>query len=81
LAPPCSSPFSVPIAAITLEYIPESVLDVTRAENADAFSSWSACSTRQVSNCRTRRADGSLPRSMYRKFHAIERPAIGCSGH
>ena len=26
-APPCSGPLSVPIAAITLEYIPESVLD------------------------------------------------------
>ena len=64
LAPPCSGPFSVPIAAMMLEYMPESVLEVTRAENADAFSSWSACRIRQVSNWRTRFADGSRPCSM-----------------
>jgi aryl-alcohol dehydrogenase-like predicted oxidoreductase len=43
---------------------PESVLEVTRAEKAEALSSWSACSTRAMSKARIDSASGRFPVSM-----------------
>ena len=39
LAPPCSGPFSVPIAATMVEWMSVSVAAATRAANVEAFSS------------------------------------------
>ena len=69
-APPCSGPFSAPMAPTIVEWMSVSVAAATRAANVEAFSSWSACSTSDTSNARAASADGRWPVSMYRKFAA-----------
>ena len=64
LAPPCSGPFSAPIAPTMAEWRSVSVAAATRAANVDAFSSWSACSTSATSKARMASALGRLPVSM-----------------
>jgi hypothetical protein len=64
LAPPCSGPFSVPIAETTAEYMSERVAAVTRAEKVEAFMPCSAWSTSAASKVRTRSSSASSPLTM-----------------
>ncbi len=41
-APPCSGPFSAPIAPVIAENMSDSVEAITRAVNVEAFIVWSA---------------------------------------
>ncbi len=45
-APPCSGPFSAPIAPVTAETISDAVEAITRAVKVEAFIPWSATVTR-----------------------------------
>jgi hypothetical protein len=63
-APPCSGPFSVPMAATIAECMSVSVAAATRAAKVDAFSSWSACRMSATSNARVARPLGRSPVSM-----------------
>ena len=63
-APPCSGPFSVPIAATIAEWMSVSVAAATRAANVDAFSSWSACRISATSKARVASPLGRSPVSM-----------------
>ena len=75
LAPPCSGPLSVPIAATIAECMSDRVAAQTRAANVEAFIVWSACRTRQVSRISAARSLGAVPVIWSRKLAAI--PASG----
>jgi hypothetical protein len=76
-APPCKGPFNVPIADVTAECISESVAAVTRAANVEAFSSWSACKMRAISNALSAVTEGGAPFNIKRKFPACESDRSG----
>ena len=64
LAPPCSGPFSAPIAPVIAECMSDSVDAITRAVKVDAFISWSACRISATSNVRAACSRGRSPVSM-----------------
>ena len=72
-APPCSGPFSAPMAPVTAECTSVSVAAATRAANVDALNSWSACSTSATSNARASSALGRLPGQHVEEVRGVAR--------
>ena len=70
-APPCSGPFSAPIAATTAEWRSASVEVTTRAVNVDALKECSAYRTMEMRKTSAATSLGSSPKVIQRKFRGV----------